>query len=100
MIEGFFAMADFRIVTTVAISRRGSTIFTERLDYMTFKDKSRSTLELPLAGVFEVQDGKVKGWREYLDLDTVEEAAGTSFRWCDAMSVTAATRSSFPMVDR
>jgi limonene-1,2-epoxide hydrolase len=72
-------MADFRIVTT-AISSRGSTIFTERLDYLTFKDKSRGTLGLPLAGFFEVQDGKVKEWREYLELGTVEEAAGTKMR--------------------
>ena len=37
----------------------------ERTDTMTIGDK---TVALPVAGVFEVADGKIVGWRDYFDM--------------------------------
>ena len=34
---------------------------------------------VPIAGVFELEDGKIKIWREYLDLRTAEEGTGLKF---------------------
>jgi limonene-1,2-epoxide hydrolase len=39
-------------------------VFTERLDRMTFAGKD---VELPVAGVFELRDGKITAWRDYFD---------------------------------
>jgi len=51
----------------LAISATGDTVFTERID--TFKMGDR-TVKLPVAGVFEVRDGKIAAWRDYFDLAT------------------------------
>lgn len=42
----------------------GSTVFNERLDR--FK-MSHGWVELPVNGVWEVQDGKITLWRDYFD---------------------------------
>jgi limonene-1,2-epoxide hydrolase len=57
---------DFEITQT-AVS--GSTVFNERIDRMKVVG---APVELPVAGVFEVDDtGKVTAWRDYFDLNTV-----------------------------
>lgn len=43
----------------------GPVVHTERIDRMTFQGRA---VELPVAGVFEVQDGKIRAWRDYFDL--------------------------------
>ena len=43
----------------------GAVVFTERVDRMTFAGKP---VALPVAGVFEVEDGKIKAWRDYFDV--------------------------------
>ena len=45
----------------------GSIVFNERLDRFQIGDK---LIEIPLAGVFEVTDGKLTLWRDYFDLPT------------------------------
>ena len=47
------------------IASSGNVVLTERVDKMTFGGKR---VELPVAGVFEVVDGKIKAWRDYFDL--------------------------------
>jgi limonene-1,2-epoxide hydrolase len=61
-------LTDGAIETTqVAIS--GNTVFTERIDRMKV---AGVPIELPVAGVFEVNDaGKLTAWRDYFDLNTV-----------------------------
>lgn len=39
-------------------------VWTERIDYLTFKDKSKGTLPLPVVGVMEMKDGKIHHWRD------------------------------------
>lgn len=45
----------------------GSVVFTERVDRFVMAGKS---VELPVAGVFEVREGKISAWREYFDMQT------------------------------
>jgi limonene-1,2-epoxide hydrolase len=39
---------------------------TERVDVFTYPDKS---IELPVAGVFEVRGDKIAAWRDYFDVN-------------------------------
>ncbi len=45
----------------------GETVFTERVDRFQLAER---TVELPVAGVFELRDGKIGAWRDYFDLET------------------------------
>jgi limonene-1,2-epoxide hydrolase len=57
---------DFEITHTAA---SGNTVFNERIDRMKVVG---APIELPVAGVFEVDDaGKLVAWRDYFDLNTV-----------------------------
>lgn len=43
----------------------GPVVFTERIDRMTFNGRA---VELPVAGVFEVDGGRIRAWRDYFDM--------------------------------
>ncbi len=47
------------------IASTGNVVFTERLDRFNIAGKP---VELPIAGVFEVHDGKITAWRDYFDM--------------------------------
>ncbi len=49
------------------LAAAGNTVFTERLDKFILGAR---TVELPVAGVFEVKDGKIAAWRDYFDMAT------------------------------
>jgi limonene-1,2-epoxide hydrolase len=49
------------------IASRGAVVFTERVDRFVMGGKR---VELPVAGVFEIRDGKIAGWRDYFDMQT------------------------------
>jgi limonene-1,2-epoxide hydrolase len=49
------------------IAADGPVVHTERVDRFVMGDK---TVELPVAGVFEIRDGKIAAWRDYFDLQT------------------------------
>jgi limonene-1,2-epoxide hydrolase len=44
-------------------------VYVERIDHLIFPD--RRTLPLPVFGVFEMEGGLIKEWREYFDRATV-----------------------------
>jgi len=46
---------------------RGNLVFTERVDRFTMNGR---TVALPVAGVFEIRDGKIAAWRDYFDFAT------------------------------
>lgn len=46
---------------------RGDVVIAERLDRTMVGDIA---VDLPCCGVFEIQDGKIKVWRDYFDLAT------------------------------
>ena len=47
-----------------AIASSGSTVHTERVDVFQI---GPNRVELPVAGVFEIRDGKIAAWRDYFD---------------------------------
>ena len=50
---------------------RGDVVVAERLDRTKLGDKS---VDLPCTGVFELENGKIKVWRDYFDLATYTRA--------------------------
>jgi len=51
----------------LAIASAGDLVFTERVDRFQMMGKS---ISLPVAGVFQVRDGKIAAWRDYFDMQT------------------------------
>ncbi len=49
------------------IASCGNVVFTERVDRFAMLGK---TVALPVAGVFEIRDGKIAAWRDYFDMQT------------------------------
>lgn len=55
---------DFEILH---LASAGNVVFTERIDRFSFAGKR---VELPVAGVFEIDGGKIRAWRDYFDMQT------------------------------
>lgn len=68
VLEPFFAPTlenEFRILREAA---DGKVVMLERLDRHRLQDK---WVELPVTGVFEVEDGLITYWRDYFDAATI-----------------------------
>lgn len=59
----------WEILTLVS---KGDTVIAERVDRMKVGGKP---VALPCCGVFEMENGKIKVWRDYFDLATFSKAA-------------------------
>lgn len=55
----------------LTLMSRGDVVIAERLDRTKVGDKA---VNLPCCGVFEMQDGKIKVWRDYFDMGTYTKA--------------------------
>ena len=53
----------------------GNIVMNERIDYMTFQDRR---VALPIAGIFELENGKIKAWREYFDLGMMQRGSDSA----------------------
>ncbi|MGH9207030.1 MAG: limonene-1,2-epoxide hydrolase family protein [Acidimicrobiales bacterium] len=65
-INGFMGMVDkleFRVSHIVA---EGPVVLTERVDVFVTPNR---TIELPVMGTFEIENGKIAKWRDYFDLN-------------------------------
>tara|TARA_R110002073_G_scaffold45345_5_gene125092 strand:- start:9279 stop:9662 length:384 start_codon:yes stop_codon:yes gene_type:complete len=51
----------------ISIVAEGNRVAVERLDRTVAADKQ---VDLPCFGMFELEDGKIKVWRDYFDLNT------------------------------
>lgn len=75
VLTGFFAACeelDWVIVRQTSSGDSSSgTVLNERDDRLKIHGQWRS---LPLAGVFEIRDGKITLWRDYFDRTTLGEA--------------------------
>ena len=73
-LSGFFAMlddVDWQILRqTSSGDTSHGTVLNERDDRVSMKGTWHS---LPVAGVFEVRDGKITLWRDYFDRPTLME---------------------------
>jgi limonene-1,2-epoxide hydrolase len=74
--EAFLAFArlmDSIEIENLHVAASGDVVFTERIDR--FRNKTVA-LDLPVAGVFEVRDGKIIAHRDYFDYQTWLRATG------------------------
>ena len=53
---------EFRVLH---IAASDGVVLTERVDVFRFP---KGTIELPVSGTFEVEDGKITAWRDYFDM--------------------------------
>jgi limonene-1,2-epoxide hydrolase len=65
VINSFLPMSksiEFKILHTVSA---GNVVMNERIDMF---DTGTKKISLPVAGVFEVKNGKISAWRDYFDM--------------------------------
>ena len=65
ILEMFLKPATSVEFIVLKIAESGDTVLTERLDRF---EMGGRTVELPVAGVFDLRDGKIAAWRDYFDL--------------------------------
>jgi limonene-1,2-epoxide hydrolase len=77
--EQVFGAFSVRI-ETLKIASNDDVVFTERIDYLGLNGSDKPEVPLPVAGVMEMQNGKIAAWREYLDLRTAEDGLGITIK--------------------
>jgi limonene-1,2-epoxide hydrolase len=70
---GFAKLMDSIEIENLNVAANGNVVFTERIDRFRWNGE---TLALPVAGVFEVRDGKIAAHRDYFDYETWRNATG------------------------
>lgn len=70
-IQGFLGAWSKTQWDVLNIAAAGDVVLTERVDRIWAGDKH---VDLPVAGVFEVRDGKIAAWRDYFDMNTYLKA--------------------------
>ena len=71
LIRGFAGAWTETTWDLIHIASAGNIVFTERLDRTQAGDKG---VDLPCLGVFELEDGQIKVWRDYFDMATYRDA--------------------------
>ncbi len=71
MIAGFIATWTETSWEILHLVSAGDVVIAERLDRTRAGEKA---VDLPCAGVFELENGKIKVWRDYFDLGTYVKA--------------------------
>ena len=52
----------------ISIAENGNKVLTERIDR--FDMPGNKKIDLPVMGTFEITDGKISAWRDYIDLSS------------------------------
>ena len=65
-IQGFTAAPESVEFRVLNIAAAGDVVLTERVDVFVFPN---GRVELPVAGTFEIRDGKIAAWRDYFDMN-------------------------------
>lgn len=72
-LEMFVPVSPYVEFKLLNVASDGAVVFTERVDRMEFGGKA---VELPVSGVFEVEGGRIKAWRDYFDMQMFFGAQG------------------------
>lgn len=56
----------------LSLAEAGNTVIAERIDRTVTKDGKQ--VDLPCCGVFELEGGKIKAWRDYFDMGAYTRA--------------------------
>ena len=70
-IAGFIAPWESTTWEIITLLSDGDTVIVERVDRTVVAGKA---VDLPCTGVFELQNGEIKAWRDYFDLATYTKA--------------------------
>jgi limonene-1,2-epoxide hydrolase len=70
---GFAQLMQSISIDNLHVAANGGVVFTERIDRFR---SAEVALDLPVAGVFEVRDGKIVAHRDYFDYRTWLDATG------------------------
>ncbi len=70
-IRGFLSNWTETTWDILNITEEGDTVFCERLDRT---KTTAGNVDLPCFGVFEMEGGKIKVWRDYFDMNTFMSA--------------------------
>jgi len=73
LIRGFTASWTQTTWELRSLATSGNRVFAERIDRTRAGEKS---VDLPCLGVFEMEAGKIKAWRDYFDLATYQRGLG------------------------
>lgn len=67
-VTGFIATTrtSYMTVDMLALAESGNKVLTERIDHLR-DTQGNAVLSLAVMGIFEVEDGKIAGWRDYFD---------------------------------
>lgn len=57
----------------LSLVAEGETVIAERVDHIHLK--SGKSIDLPCLGIFEMEGGKIKVWRDYFDMNTYVQGA-------------------------
>ncbi len=71
-IAGFLAGCDGIDFTVHRQMAHGNVVMNERTDVMRLKNGRQ--VDLPVMGTFEVRDGRIAAWRDYVDMVSVTAA--------------------------
>jgi limonene-1,2-epoxide hydrolase len=72
-LELFVPVSPYVEFEIVNLASDGAVVFTERIDRMEFGGKA---VELPVTGVFELDGGRIKAWRDYFDMQMFFGSSG------------------------
>lgn len=64
-VEPFLKNAESAVFEIKNTTSAGNVVMNERVDRFVMGPKK---IELPVAGVFEIRNGKIAAWRDYFDL--------------------------------
>jgi len=73
LIRGFIASWTATTWEIRNLVSAGNLVFVERVDRTRAGERS---VDLPCTGVFELESGKIRCWRDYFDLGTYQRALG------------------------
>jgi limonene-1,2-epoxide hydrolase len=72
-VEPFLKDAESAVFEIKHTTSAGNVVMNERVDRFVMGPKK---IELPVAGVFEVRNGKIAAWRDYFDLESFTKQTG------------------------
>jgi limonene-1,2-epoxide hydrolase len=75
-LEGFLQMLGSIEIETTRQVASGDLVMNERID--TFSPPGKSRFALPVAGAFEVKNGKITAWRDYFCMKQFSDGTGIS----------------------
>ena len=73
LIRGFISSWTATDWEILSILSQGELVMVERVDRTRSGDRS---CDLPCTGIFELEGGKIKAWRDYFDMNTYAQGLG------------------------